>query len=88
MQLKVLQTYAENCNLCVCRADRNRAGTAVRIRTYLLRLLLQIIKISVVDPDPDPEGKITHKKLKNLIFLNALCSFSRAEGFSCSSDVL
>ena len=52
-----------------------------------------------LDPDPDweygsgsrREGKNDKKKLengRNFKFLNAVCSPLRAEGFSCSLDVL
>jgi hypothetical protein len=48
--------------------------------------------IRIRNPDPDPEGqKLTHKnkkKLRNFIFWSAGCSLLRAEGFSCSLDVL
>jgi hypothetical protein len=53
-----------------------------------------------LDPYTDPDlqsrsgfkrAKITQKnrkQLKNLIFLSAGCSFLRAEGISCSLDIL
>jgi hypothetical protein len=47
-----------------------------------------------VDPDPDPDwrrAKMTHKNIKmliNFIVCSAECSLLRAEGFSCSLDVL
>ncbi len=54
--------------------------------------------ISDLDPDsnrsvdPDPKGvKMTHKnrnKLRNFMFWRAGSSLLRAEGFSCSLDVL
>jgi hypothetical protein len=52
--------------------------------------------IKSVDPDSKSgsgfrRAKITHKnrkKLRNFMFLSARCSLLRAEGFSCSLDVL
>jgi hypothetical protein len=44
-----------------------------------------------VDPDPDPGGQklpTKKKKLRKILFLSAGCSLLRAEGFSCSLDVL
>ncbi len=39
-------------------------------------------------PDPDPEGQKWLTRLINFIFCSAGCSLLRAEGFSCSLDVL
>ncbi len=48
---------------------------------------------SSFDPDPDPGGQSQNdpqkqKKLRNFMFGSAGCSLLRAEGFSCSLDVL
>jgi hypothetical protein len=47
--------------------------------------------IRSVDPDPDQGGQKSHKnrkKLRNFMFWSAGCSLFRAEGFSCTLDVL
>jgi hypothetical protein len=47
-----------------------------------------VFRIRIDSPDPDPGGaKITHKNRKIFEVL-AVCSLMRAEGFSCSLDVL
>ncbi len=63
-------------------AEQTRIGPVPRygsVRSTYSGYFLQISKIGVDDPDPDPEEKMTHKKVKKFYFFKC---------FSCSSDVL
>ncbi len=80
-----------SCLYLFCISNENVLRKASQIKSPKLSVYSPSFGIRIQIVSGSRTAKITHKNRKmliNLIFWSAVCSLLRAEGFSCSLDVL